>query len=710
MKFRVGHYIELIIYYTALFFMLREWLEPIVQLTSTSFLNVFLYFIVICFILNILQVHILISWAIKFIYICAVNIKIYSGFSPFSSEGIQYFIQDISTNITAIFAFDWLAVTNPMRTFLFFVLIWMLSYLMHHWITVRMSIFYFLVLTIFFIATLDTFTEYDGKVGIITVLLLGLALSAMLYLKRLFLHTGESLDGKKYIGYLLPILLFVSACGVVASVLPKAEPQWADPVPYIKNLTGAGGNGVSKVGIGEDDTQLGGSFIGDDTVVYEIHAKSAQYWRVETKHVYTSKGWESTNSIEVDTANNIPYSIPIGPPEEETAAKVFSKLDATYVIQPYGMKRVETDNAEVAFIFDQANERLTSKISEEEIVLENYSTSFSSPQYSYTALKNPPEPVGTIDSIFLQIPEQMPQRVRDLALEITASKSTPYDKAKEIERYFKSNGFKYETTNVPIPTDEQDYVDQFLFETKRGYCDNFSTSMVMLLRAADIPARWVKGYAEGTEVGSTDDGLKIFEIENNNAHSWVEAYIDGVGWMMFEPTIGFSNQNEIDFDMELDIDVPEEEREEVKREQERLKEEKEIDRVQREENTGQASKGLSKWVWISLLIVSVVITLIIIWQRQKWMPKMVITRQRVKPTNVEVAYERLLKHLASVGIRKRKGETLSEFAERVDRMYETNDMSKITEVYERAIYSKNADISFEEIKESWENLINRSSG
>ncbi len=68
-----------------------------------------------------------------------------------------------------------------------------------------------------------------------------------------------------------------------------------------------------------------------------------------------------------------------------------------------------------------------------------------------------------------------------------------FDKVKAVEEYLGSNEFTYETENVTIPKNDEDYVDQFLFETKMGYCDNFSSAMVVLLRSAGIPARWVKG-------------------------------------------------------------------------------------------------------------------------------------------------------------------------------------------------------------------------
>lgn len=710
MRLKLGQVIEQLFYYAVLFFILREWLKPIIELTSMSYLNVFMAFVAVCFVLNILQVNFVISAIVKLLFMAAATTQIFSGYKIVSTDGLSFLIDDIRVNVGALLGFDFAALTNPFRTMLFFVLLWMLSYLMHYWLTVRMSIFYFLVLTIFFIATLNTFTEYDGTTGIVMVLILGLIMSAGLYLKRMLMQTGEELDGRRYVMFILPVGLLVLAIGFTASVLPKAEPQWADPVPYFKQLTGNGsGSSVSKVGIGEDDTALGGAFVGDDTVVYEIEASHPQYWRVETKDIYTSKGWEASDDGTSDVTYAYPAEMPVGPVDNDSMAKVTSNIDATYILQNYGMHGLQLPVDDAKTIYDIGKGRLDSYIGDEKIALENYEIAYSSPKYSYTALKNSVQS-SVINGEYLQLPETLPKRVYDLAMEITEPYTNQYDRAKAIERYFKTSGFIYETTNVAIPEEGQDYVDQFLFETKRGYCDNFSTSMVVLLRAIGIEARWVKGYAEGNEVRKLENGNYLYEIENNHAHSWVEAYINGVGWMMFEPTIGFSNQIDIDFDMELDVDAPEEEVKAQQQEQQKQKLEKEQDQVQREEINKAASKELPNWVWFVVAAVIILLGALMLWKRQKWMPKVEIMRQRISPSDVETAYERLLKHLARSGIRKRKDETIREFAIRVDRHTGTDDMTKITEVYEKAIYSKDANISFDEIKENWENLINNSSG
>src|SRR5690625_7494574 len=71
---------------------------------------------------------------------------------------------------------------------------------------------------------------------------------------------------------------------------------------------------------------------------------------------------------------------------------------------------------------------------------------------------------------YTQVPASLPVRVKELAEEITKPYDNDYDKIKAIENYFQSDRFSYETEDVPYPNEDQDYVDQFLFEIGRASC------------------------------------------------------------------------------------------------------------------------------------------------------------------------------------------------------------------------------------------------
>ena len=132
---------------------------------------------------------------------------------------------------------------------------------------------------------------------------------------------------------------------------------------------------------------------------------------------------------------------------------------------------------------------------------------------------------------YLQLPDDLPPRVMTLARDLTATEPTPYDRALAIERYLRQ--FPY-TTDVEQPPPGEDIADFFLFELQEGYCDYYATAMVVLARAAGLPARLVVGYASG----SYDVLNARYIVTEADAHAWPEIYFPGYGWIEFEPTAG----------------------------------------------------------------------------------------------------------------------------------------------------------------------------
>lgn len=134
---------------------------------------------------------------------------------------------------------------------------------------------------------------------------------------------------------------------------------------------------------------------------------------------------------------------------------------------------------------------------------------------------------------YTKLPECLPQRVYDLAAEITKGAQNDYDRLKAIEAYLR--GLTY-TTAPEVCPEERDFTDYFLFDSGAGYCTYFATAMAVLGRCEGIPTR----YAEGFLTKDTcRPGLQKHELSSKSAHAWAEAYLDGIGWVPFEATPGY---------------------------------------------------------------------------------------------------------------------------------------------------------------------------
>ncbi|MEM7248145.1 MAG: DUF3488 and transglutaminase-like domain-containing protein [Acidobacteriota bacterium] len=128
----------------------------------------------------------------------------------------------------------------------------------------------------------------------------------------------------------------------------------------------------------------------------------------------------------------------------------------------------------------------------------------------------------------LALPDLDP-RVHELAQRLTVGAATDAARASRIESWLKRNG-RYSTNIAALG--REDPVSRFLLEGRAGHCEYFASGMAVLLRELAIPCRLVNGYQGGDRGVSAQS----YVIKQKHAHSWVEAWIDGRGWMSFDPT------------------------------------------------------------------------------------------------------------------------------------------------------------------------------
>ena len=130
---------------------------------------------------------------------------------------------------------------------------------------------------------------------------------------------------------------------------------------------------------------------------------------------------------------------------------------------------------------------------------------------------------------YLQLPADLDLRIPELARKSTASANNNYDKAMALEVYLRRN---YDYTLNLAGSPGRDPLAHFLFESRAGHCEYFASAMAVMLRTIGIPSREVNGFLPG----EFNDLGGDYIVRASDAHSWVEAYFPGSGWISFDPT------------------------------------------------------------------------------------------------------------------------------------------------------------------------------
>ncbi len=256
------------------------------------------------------------------------------------------------------------------------------------------------------------------------------------------------------------------------------------------------------------------------------------YWRWLSYDAYSGKSWSTspvTNESYAADENLFQFSGEGYHVVHQTIAKASQADDHFYWTgtlirgsQPFDATwRIQPPQQDALLHMDMLGSLIDAQ---------QYSADSLVPQLSETQLRTasqeyPPE----ILENYLALPDTISDRVRDLAASLTAQPQNSYDKARAIEAYLRTYPYTLEVPTFPADKEISDY---FLFELQKGYCDYYATSMVVLARAAGLPARLVIGYSSG----EYDPATAQYIVREANAHSWAEVYFPEIGWVEFEPT------------------------------------------------------------------------------------------------------------------------------------------------------------------------------
>lgn len=442
-----------------------------------------------------------------------------------------------------------------------------------------------------------------------------------------------------------------------------------------------------RTGLSENDRVLGGPVYDDPTPVVTVTQKTPHYFRAEVKSVYTGTGWQSARQQEMPVEATAPITDADTTYQKAETITMRQAADNTYVVLPYG--RVQLTQTQ-----PQSLERLRYNVQEARLMVTRgrtptrISLQASAKKATATQLAAVSAPKPTASQI--QLPK-LPARIKRLATRLTATQPTYYQKVKAVETYLNSAPqLTYSKVDAKVTPKNRDYVDYFLFDSRVGYCDNFSSAMVVLLRSVGIPARWAKGYNTGSVTKVNGDGTDVYTLSNADAHSWPEVYFPGFGWLPFEPTPGFSNPSSPTTSTTPPAASSQSRQSSSSTSSSRSQASSSQSSTSSSSRTtkAQQTSGISGWWWLVPIVIGITF---LWWLQQRWLGLVALfLSKHVTRTNYEQRYRQLLWLLNREWTRE-PGETLLAYAKRVDETLQLDGtFSKATRQYEASRFGGEA--------------------
>ncbi|WP_199617571.1 transglutaminase-like domain-containing protein [Paenibacillus alkalitolerans] len=542
-----------------IFLLFWEWLRPLTamaELTDIHRLNPFIWAVGAYLLIDALRVTGWIGWPLKAVFTAG---WIGYWFRPDALASHTWWRQAASiaeNDLQRLLNAELFALSPESRTFVFLLGWAALVYAVQRIVTERGQGVWFVGATVGFLLLLQLWPGIDTNEGLIRAAAWGLMMLAVLNGPKWELLSGfgfaggkRSLAASAAAGAVLGAVVLGGGYALSASLPKTVEPVSLEPVVQWAGkaaIDGLSFTAEAKTGYGSYDGNLGAPVTADDSVAFVARSSQPSYWRGESKDIYTGRGWRK--SALSDGGTMFQAGGAAGDPAADTAISqriaVVDESFSRFVFAGGSVLRftelTSRDGESVSEIHIRHDEETGSYyVGTNTVELSSYAFEASAGKGDWETLLSDrgtvPEQITRRN---LQLPDGLPARVKQLAEQIV--EEVPDNRLLRVSavQRFLHESYTY-TLDTELPPRGADFADTFLFERRAGYCNHFSTAMVVLLRSIGIESRWVKGFAPGTPDA---DNAGTYVVRNKDAHSWVEVYFPGAGWVPFEATPGFGGE------------------------------------------------------------------------------------------------------------------------------------------------------------------------
>jgi transglutaminase-like putative cysteine protease len=261
--------------------------------------------------------------------------------------------------------------------------------------------------------------------------------------------------------------------------------------------------------------------------VFRVTSPSRSYWRLTALETFDGVIWSSNRRYR-RADGRLGSSVSEADKPTHPVEQTFDVTGLDSIWLPAAFRPVSISGTSARYDAESGSLLTDAKSA----IGQRYTVSSAVPALDAALLDAAPAVVpSNIAKTYLALPPAFPANVSELARRVVLGATTPYEEARKLQDFFRGGQFTYDL-NVPGGHGD-DALQRFLFQTRRGYCEQFAGAYAAMARAVGLPSRVGVGFTTGD---LQPDGS--YSVRGYHGHAWPEVYLAGFGWVAFEPTPG----------------------------------------------------------------------------------------------------------------------------------------------------------------------------
>ena len=269
-----------------------------------------------------------------------------------------------------------------------------------------------------------------------------------------------------------------------------------------------------------------------DTVMFTVKSEERAFWRLTSLDQFDGLVWTSRADYAA-RPTQLPSLFQSGS-SVEPSVQHFSieQLGAVWLPAAFEPRSVVSATTDISYEPSSSTLIVGRSLNDSDGI--SYTVSSAIPRFDPEELSSiPPDaPTGLPVDSYTSLPSDFSPAVQDLAAQLSTGAESGYEQALALQSFFRNGSFVYDPYVVPGHSGNR--IEDFL-STRRGYCEQFAGTFAAMARSLGLPARVAVGFTVGEPDPIEPD---VYVVRGRHAHAWPEVFLEGVGWVAFEPTPG----------------------------------------------------------------------------------------------------------------------------------------------------------------------------